>query len=812
MPDDEAQEAGDEARASQDESAVSRELRHLSLEAEHQQQQQQQQRPSLPRILSNGVVATDITARFTAAASTLQPGEVVKDGYFTLFESVGALEIMDPKMDSGSVPDDTLEEDEYAVDRALLPAEVIGLIDQLWCLEMAWHLGYPLSQTLLTSVYISAILVPQPPPPPPPTSLESLAQVDFVRGRRPEDLQRSPAHAVLRAYCLALIKTCGHVMQEIKAELFYEVGGSTRLAWEPLCMYNNAQDHFLTDVVLQEEDFSANTYNLPLFEDTSRDDLRQILQDARAAVADGVASHGWPADAAAALAARLDFRDTFFAGLASTMPPRPVVQPAFAEAAQRWQRFCEDGAEAVGILQYAEPQSLLNYVLTFQAKTPQPLIYIRSLVQTLLFADNIVLGALSIRQLMDDDLALVAAPASVLLDRANDQVEAVHDPRFVVAQQMEEFRQRAFPAYADVFRTWCQNRSRARRMLCHALQEWERVQLDAEELDQRVQAAVDQLPAARGGGPPRPVDSHKDDDAAPALPLSSWAFLYKLRLMEWVVQLGFELEIYQPDELAGMYAYLCTLAKRRVQHAERIRSFTLRSLNAHRQRAPHQQSGRVGGGGGAGGGGSRSLTPEQEASFTRSLLYLRTTLLDASVVWELADALAGLYTALQRTRVLPVPARPYGADALRYKLRMRPFAAIELPALPPADAFQKHVEQADVPVTAVLANAAHAVAGAKKGCEALARCGDEEAFAVHCHGRWLASTQSVHKAAIATGLAVAALQRAADGAAAQQPAGGNGGGGGGNDDPTALKLAAQVPTPDKCYHPWWIVPKLTPTA
>ena len=36
-------------------------------------------------------------------------------------------------------------------------------------------------------------------------------------------------------------------------------------------------------------------------------------------------------------------------------------------------------------------------------------------------------------------------------------------------------------------------------------------------------------------------------------PLSYWALHTKLRQMKRTVQLGFELDIYQPDELAGMY-------------------------------------------------------------------------------------------------------------------------------------------------------------------------------------------------------------------------------------------------------------------
>ena len=49
------------------------------------------------------------------------------------------------------------------------------------------------------------------------------------------------------------------------------------------------------------------------------------------------------------------------------------------------------------------------------------------------------------------------------------------------------------------------------------------------------------------------VDAQTSSEELWCFPLSSWAYHTKLRQMEWIVQLGFELDIYQPDELAGMY-------------------------------------------------------------------------------------------------------------------------------------------------------------------------------------------------------------------------------------------------------------------
>ncbi|CAK7270961.1 N-alpha-acetyltransferase, non-catalitic subunit [Sporothrix epigloea] len=782
-------EARDALRLHQEDPVPTQDLQDLSLATD--QEQPPLPLPPQPQAASKGIMLIDITARFTAAASTLVPGELVKDGYFTLFESVGALEIMDPKMDSGCVPAEELEDGDQQITRALLPGEVLGIIDQLLCLEMAWHLGYPLSQTLLTCIYMTGILIPQP---------RGLYEADYLRRNLAEGTQRSPAHAVLRAYCIALIKTCGEVITTLKNELFYE-----------------------------EEDACTNTYHLSLLKDTSREDVRNVLREAHTAMT-GV-MNGWAADVCQALASRLFFREAFLTAidlaelrirpdalkepwlqmasaireireshnlgtavpaafntkmqgiLASTMPPRPMVQPSFDEAIGHWSHLCLDGAEAVDILRYEDPQSLLSFVLTFQAKKPQPLVYIRTLVQSFIFAENIMLGEHSIREILDDDLAVVVLPASVILDPANDEVEAVHDPRHALAKRMEEFRIRCFSSYLEIFRTLCQNRSRSRRMLCHVLQEWEQIQIDAEETDSFVQTAINEMPGKRTLAGSSPADS--------PLPLSSWAFLYKLRLMEWVVQLGFELEIYQPDELAGMYWYLSHLSKRRVTHCERIRSFTLNSLADLRQQT-----------------GGRALPADQEEAMTKSLSFLQTMLLDASVTWELSDALSSLYAALGRTGLLKVPTRPLSTDELRYELRMKPFASVGLPALPPFETFQREAQQASVPVVTILEYADKALGAAKKGCELLTRFNEKEAFSSHHHQRWLSRTKNMHKSAIFAGLAVASIKNALHAEAGRGKIGSNGANFDSGSIP--LKLAVEVPRPDKCYHEWWIIPKVAP--
>lgn len=112
--------------------------------------------------------------------------------------------------------------------------------------------------------------------------------------------------------------------------------------------------------------------------------------------------------------------------------------------------------------------------------------------------------------------------------------------------------------------------------------------------------------------------------------------------MEWIVQLGFELDIYQIEELAGMYwyvsimmvslscfsgveldsdirehRYLNHIAQTRLQHLQRIRTFTTRRFSR-----------------------LTNPTSETKAAFKRSLSFLDFAMLETSATQSFADALA----------------------------------------------------------------------------------------------------------------------------------------------------------------------------
>ena len=81
---------------------------------------------------------------------------------------------------------------------------------------MAWHDGFPLTQCLFASRYIDHILR---------KDAKTFKEAGFHKGAshpKGNDL----LHTILRAYCLALIKTCDFVHTKITEERYYEVSTS----------------------------------------------------------------------------------------------------------------------------------------------------------------------------------------------------------------------------------------------------------------------------------------------------------------------------------------------------------------------------------------------------------------------------------------------------------------------------------------------------------------------------------------------------------------------------------------------------------
>ncbi|KAL8759352.1 MAG: hypothetical protein Q9199_000831 [Rusavskia elegans] len=720
----------------------------------------------------------DISTAFRSAASVLDTGQLVKDPYFTLFEAVGALEIMDPKMDSGFLREGETLEDEFDVLKELLPEEVVGLMDQILCHEMAWHMGHPLSQSLFTSYHIDRLLWPEP---------KKLEEASF--DRQAPVTGNGMLHVVFRAYCLALIKCCDHVHRRVGAEHYYEEedfvsnlynrnllsnfdGAQVEMLLYEAIRFTEQQSKLdealrraiLARLTLRQRILKAMELDLNLVK-ANRIQLWKDCVDLLPELSQ-TQTLGTPVKEA--------FSVKMQRKLASSVPPRPMVEITFEDAHAFLNNLCRDAADVYLVLDYHGCSNLLNFTYVFQSRKPQPAIYIRCLLQSLIFHDMRVLGKITITTLIYDDLAELVLPADVLLDPANGNVEAPHDPRFQLAEKMSGFVLRIGDPFLDIFRAICMNRSRARRMLCHLVMEWESVQLEAENLDVELRKYTGEKPLTDGGPTGTEIWS---------FPLSSWAYYYKLRQMEWIVQLGFELAIYQNDELSAMH--LSHVAGAKIQHVERIQTFVTRRFRQ-----------------------SKRWSAKHRHSFKQCFSFLEVTLTEASATQWFAISLSKLYTALSHFTLLPSRPQPlpYSTSELRHALRMRPFMQLSIPEVPSyseltaATSTMSEMERSEGASSAegqalsILDIADEASKVARKEWEALSKLDAQAARCVDCEEWWRKSIKDVMRACILCSIAIAATKKGvmnAQGKAVRK------------------SLEAEMPADGKSYHDFWVVPKLT---
>ncbi|KAL9579739.1 MAG: hypothetical protein Q9212_004928 [Teloschistes hypoglaucus] len=710
--------------------------------------------------------AQDISCDFRTAASALDTGQLVKDPYFTLFEAVGALEIMDSKMDSGFLAEGEKLEDDFDVLQEVLPEEIVGLMDQVLCLEMAWHMGYPLSQSLFTSYHIDRLLWPNP---------KTLDEATFDRHGEAR-LERKLLHVVYRAYCLAVIKCCDYVHRRIGVEHYYEV-----------CSRNKAQLLAASQShvnVAQEEDFVSNLYNRNFLTHFNEADIQKLLDEAREyterqasieeatryaivtrldlrrRMLDAVASdldlskdaqiQKWMQctellpklheSRPAAKPVKEAFSIKIQRRMASSVPPRPMVEIDFEDAHTFLKHLCRDAADVYKVTEYHGSSNILNFVYMFQSRKPQPSIYIRCLLQSILFHDMKILGTVTITKLVFDDLEELTLPADILLDPANGNVEAPQNPRFQIAQAMRE----------------------------HVLRIG-----DAESLDVELRKYTGEKPLIDG-----------EDTAAEvwSFPLSSWAYYYKLRQMEWIIQMGFELRVYQNDELSGMYWYLSNVAAARIQHVERIQTFVMRCFKQTKKRSA-----------------------DHKKRFSRCFSFLDATLLESSATQWFAMALSKymeLYTGLSYFSLITDRCElvPYSTPELRHALRMRPFMQLSIPELPSyaelndaTSITRSDAEKDEEQALSVLDIAEEATKVARKEWETLGKLDAEKARCVNCEEWWRASVKDIVRACIACSIAIATMKKAL-----QTPHG----------KPMKEVLKVEMPG-EKSYHGFWLVPRVS---
>ncbi|KAF2478792.1 Mak10 subunit, NatC N-terminal acetyltransferase-domain-containing protein [Neohortaea acidophila] len=714
----------------------------------------------------------NITTDFTVAAKQLQPGELVKDEFFTLFEAVGALEIMDPKMDSGYIPPgDTLDPD-FDPSVGLEAGEVIWIMDQLLCLEITWLEGHPLSQTVYTSLHINRLLSPDqrhsdsfhinPGPPPLRTNQDTLV------------------HTVLRAYCIGMIKSSQLALHLIQSQTYFEeedfvthLFGRELL---PKIDSSAAADSLLEAICWLETCGIAGGLCPALLQRCKfcLDLLRTLAGDAQRwqdmlldldQIKD---SHhlGSPIPDA--------FSEKVQRQLATSTPPRPTIQISLDAAHSKWTKLCQEMLSAYELTDsdaIDNSHCLERAVWAFAYRT-QPETLARAQMQDLLFSNHAVRGQMPHYDLMLTDLKSLVLAGDPLSNPEIFQIELPTDPRHACSALLREFMEKAIEEFMALYRMVYQNRCRIRRLFTQSIGIWDELQREADAIDDGLRqyplsSQVLNSGYARTNGP-----------------LLSWARYHTSQVLVWTVQLGFETEIYLPDELSKMYWYLSALCTYRNLVIESM----LRALLERKRRVR---------------GGSR------DAADCVASQQLLMSLLDASKVTEsLAAALWKFYYLLGQTGIIKSPKREFAKPDLLHEARMKSY--LNVPAgfvtidLPPADGYESAVEALEQHQTgshSMKTTTFQAIdedlKAAKSSLAALKKYTPEQGGYVGTEAEWKKEIKQIETTCVAVAVGLSTLKRLGEK----------------YGDGQRLGLQGLVECAlERKYHVWWVIPQLKEKA
>ena len=461
--------------------------------------------------------------------------------------------------------------------------------------------------------------------------------------------------------------------------------------------------------------------------------------------------------------------------LASSVPPRPMVAVEKSVAFGFMRQLVQDIQATFELFIVSSPGDLFTAFWTLMSQTPQPSVYVRALAQSFLSVNDLVLGIYTMKEMISDDLQSLILPSGPLLDPANDVVENPFDNRFRIVRQVDSFVAKVGPSHLNQLRSFCQNRCRVRRNLCHALLEWDNMQADAEEIDATLQTLTNErsIPYPTGEAP---TFSYS---------LSSWVYHYKLMQLRLEVQMGFELSVFAHHEYPSMYWYLSYVSGLHLSHLERISYFA-----------------------------STDFEQQSKTGATLKLLYRNFSYIKA--IDTLSSALHRVFVVLQRNGQISKVKNGYASDELRFELRMRPFQFLSIPEPLTHDEMDRLTSLRSLGDKQVLEQAARLSMASRKAWEEVLKSGwNSSPLRDFGQGgqqsstksqsvierEWMKDIRNSMKACIGTSIAITALTKALE-EASKSP----------DSSVTLSSLRVSVPGPEEAqrFHKWWAVPQISP--
>lgn len=678
---------------------------------------------------------------------------------------------MDPKMDSGRIPSGDSFEPDFDVCAGLTAREVLWIMDELFRLEMSFQDGYPLSQNIYTSLHVFRLLAPEN------------RQPYYFRSEGPSTkddttLEQQLVHFVLRAYCIATIKCVQCTLNSIQTYTYYEEEdfvtylfgrellpklspvSATRLLidaadWlETADLDQQVQDAFRLRLIAREELLNSMTST-----DEGADEWDRFKLKVEAIRKSHDITTPMP-DA---------FSDKVQRQLATSTPPRPMPQLSWDQACDKWMQLCNDILATRALTSFRirqSPHCLQRATWAFAYRQPPPSTYARAMMQEILTAGECVAGEVSHFDLLLTDIRDLVLSGDPLADPASFQVEVPSDPRHRASRLIEDFMSRTFGEYLNMYRMVCQNRCRMRRTFTQALPIFDELETAAHEVDEQLnEIVVPRLVQDMSGA----FQKH--------CPLSTWTRIHKLQIMIWVLQLGFETDLYLPYELREVFTVLDQLTRTRLGCLIQMELFVVSKL----------QFPDVG-----------KLSREDQEQCRASSEWIKSLSLQEQVNVTLASILSGFCATLEDLALIDARPKPYSQARLHYEARYKPFLGLQWDTVPGLNDLERPRRTGSVDLSEIQQICSSLGEGIKTTRGMLLELkgmNPTQAKYIGTDDEWRKTIKSLETTCVAISVAASQLQRICEKH---------------SDRLDRLRDVAELifPAPEKRYHVWWVVPQL----
>ncbi|KAF9557743.1 Mak10-domain-containing protein [Agrocybe pediades] len=487
----------------------------------------------------------DVTELFQEASSEMEPNNVLFMENFTLQEAMSALEIGEPRLDTGLIVQEQIRPP-FEPLTPLLPEELCWILDRAAAYESQFHAGNFLAHTVHTFLYVHHL-----------PYFDSDILVDQTASQKDPARPRELITIVLRPAVQALLKCCDFAWRELARGGAYDTED-----WQSdkseVSLLEGMPVHFilmkLDDGMQWLEQSSVPKrwkdalkarllLRKTLLQIMSTDPVQNRLEFqtlvflAKDALR-SVQATPPPTECLPDSPAQLAFDPYIGRGLQMAVPIRIITPPSFEETCAFFEHFL-NGLYEVGVLETMDQITSWEIVGNLRACVPGSGIhvpYIRSLTQTTFFGGVLILNRHSLEWMLDRFFV-----ESVGVDY--EIIKAAVNSRYEGSETGSPFRKVERSLYKLItphIRALWNNPPRRRRFVMKSLVEWHTL--------------YDALTVIRDDLAVEDLYQGHFLDIFPNI-----ALLWRLSIIREIVLSGFQLELYKNEEKTFAYWYTATV-------------------------------------------------------------------------------------------------------------------------------------------------------------------------------------------------------------------------------------------------------------